>query len=128
MGIGKKYVMRKIPIKTTEEKFYRQFLEVFKSIPPFSKLRAKELDVLGEILYQNNKYKNIPKGERSIVVFSKEVRTQMRDRLLMTVDIFNNNLSGLRKYKIISNNNKLMKFLELLYFDGEFNLEFNFKI
>ena len=120
--------MRKIPIKTTEEKFYRQFLEVFKSIPPFSKLRAKELDVLGEILYQNNKYKNIPKGERSIVVFSKEVRTQMRDRLLMTVDIFNNNLSGLRKYKIISNNNKLMKFLELLYFDGEFNLEFNFKI
>ena len=119
--------MSKIPIKTTEEKFYRQLLELLRCIPPFNKLRPKELDVLGEILHQNNRYKNIPSKQRTIVVFSTDTRKEMRTNLDMTVDIFNNNLSGLRKHKILGEDNRLIKFLETLYFDTEYSLEFNFK-
>lgn len=119
--------MSVIPIKTTEDKFYRQFLELFRSLPPFSNLRTKELDVLGEILYQNNKYKNIAPKQRAIVVFDKDTRLEMRERLNMSVDIFNNNLSGLRKNKIINSDNRLIKFLESLFFEEEYKLTFNFK-
>lgn len=118
--------MRRIPIKTTESKFFRQLLELFR-IPPFNKLRSRELDVLGQILYQNNKYKSISTITRPLVVFSKEVRKEMRDTLEVSEDIFNNNLSGLRKHKLITEDNKLIPFLETLYFEKDFKLEFNFK-
>lgn len=118
----------KIPIKTTEDKFYRQFLELFRSIPPFDKLRSRELDVLSQILYQNNKHSTIAEKTRPLVVFSKEVRKEMRDTLNISEDIFNNNLSGLRKHKLISENNRIRPFLESLHFDKEFKLEFNFKL
>lgn len=118
--------MRKIPIKTTEEKFYRQFLELLRSIPPFNKLRSRELDVLGQILYQNNKYKSIDVDTRHLIIFSKEVRAEMRDNLNISEAVFNNNLSGLKKYKLITEDNKIMKYLEDIQFNNNFILEFKF--
>lgn len=120
--------MTTIPIKTTEEKFFRQFLELFRSLPPFSNLRTRELDVLSQVLYQNNKYKSISEKTRVLVVFSKEVRKEMREALDISEDIFNNNLSGLRKNNIIDDNNKLIKFLSSLYFNKEFVLSFKFTV
>ena len=119
--------MKKIPIRTTQDKFYRQFLELFRSLPPFDKLRSRELDVLSEILYQNNKYKTINKKTRPLIIFSKEVRKEMRERIDVSEEIFNNNLSGLRKHKLINDDNNIIPFLETLYFNKEFTLQFNFK-
>jgi len=119
--------MKKIPIKTTENKFFRQFLELFRSLPPFNELRSRELDVLSQILYQNNKYSSIVTVTRPLVVFSKEVRKEMRESLSISEDIFNNNLSGLRKKNLINEDNRLIPFLETLKYDKEFKLEFNFK-
>jgi hypothetical protein len=120
--------MLKIPIKTTQQRFYREFLELFRSLPPFNKLRTREIDVLSQIMYQNNKYKNIQTNTRSLVIFSTEVRKEMREQLNISEEIFNNNLSGLRKNKLISEDTKLMPFLESILFDDNFELQFNFKI
>lgn len=120
--------MRKMVIKTTEEKFYRQLLELFRSLPPFNKLRSRELDVLAQILYQNNSYKNINIKARPLIIFNKEVRKEMRDNLGVTEEIFNNNLSGLRKHKLITKTNRINPYLENIEFDKEFSLEFKFEL
>lgn len=119
--------MLKIPIKTTNERFYREFLQLFRSLPPFNELRSRELDVLSQIMYQNNKYKDIQNKTRHLVIFSTEVRKEMRETLGVSEEIFNNNLSGLRKHKLINENNRLMLFLESILFDNIFTLQFEFK-
>ncbi len=121
-------MMIKIPIKTTEGKFYRQFLELFRSLPPFNLLRTRELDVLSQILFQNNKYKSIDPKTRSLIIFSKEIRKEMRSSINISEDIFNNNLSGIRKKGLVNEDNELVSLLSSLYFDKEFKLEFNFKL
>jgi hypothetical protein len=120
--------MRKIPIKTTKERFYREFLQLFRSLPPFNKLRSREVDVLSQIMYQNNKYSNIQMKTRPLVVFSTEVRKEMRESIGISEEIFNNNLSGLRKHKLITEDNKLIPFLESILFDDNFTLQFEFKL
>jgi len=118
--------MRKIPIKTNKNKFYRQFLELFRSLPPFNELRSREIDVLSEIMVQNNKYSNIQSSTRSLVIFSTEVRKEMRDNIGVSEEIFNNNLSGLRKRKLLTSGNRLIPFLESILFEKEFILQFEF--
>lgn len=115
-----------ISIPTNDRLFYRQFLELLRSIPPISKLRPKELDVLSEVMYQLNKYSNLA-DVRNTVVFSTQVRKEMRDNLSLGEDSFNNNLSILRKWKILTRDNNLNPFLEnVIYSDGS-SLEFIFK-
>jgi len=118
--------MRKIPIKTTPDKFFRQFLELFRSLPPFNKLKSRELDILAQLLYYNNLNKDINIKIRHLVVFSTELRKEMREKLNISVEVFNNNISGLKKHKLVTKDNKLIPFLETLYFDKFFKLEFNF--
>lgn len=119
--------MKKINIPTTEKLFYRQFLEILRSVPPISKLRPKELAVLAEIMNQNNKYAHLPQNIRKTMVFSTQVRKEMRDTLNMGEDSFNNNISILRKWKILSKDNDLNKFFEAIVFQDNYSLEFIFK-
>jgi isocitrate dehydrogenase kinase/phosphatase len=118
--------MRKIPIKTSEDKFFRQILELFRSLPPFNKLKPRELDILAQLLHYNNMNRDVDVKIRHVVVFSTELRKEMRENLGISVEVFNNNLSGLKKHKLITADNKLVPFLETLYFDKNFKLEFNF--
>lgn len=119
--------MRKIPIKTSDKKFYRQILELLHSVPPFTKLRKRELDVLGEIMRQNNKYNKTTIESRNLIVFSTKIRKEMRDSIGVSEDIFNNNMSSLKKHGIINKDNRLMPYLESMFFNEEFILQFIFK-
>ena len=116
--------MKTIPIKTNKERFFRQFLEVLKSIPPIKNLRPKELDVLAEVMYQNHKYKDYPEEHRLAIIFNPTVRKEMRDKIGIGVDSFNNNISILRKSKILDKNNKLHPFFRGIEFNGKFELTF----
>lgn len=120
-------LMKTIPIKTDTERFFRQFLEVLKSIPPIRNLRPKELDVLAEVMYQNHKYKDYPEEHRLAIIFNPTVRKEMRDKIGIGVDSFNNNISILRKSKILDKNNKLHPFFRGIEFNGKFELTFTFK-
>jgi hypothetical protein len=119
--------MKKIQIKTSDEKFFRQFLEVLKSVPPINKLRPKELDVLAEIMYQFSKYESYPIDHRVDIVFSQTTRKEMRDKIGIGVDSFNNNVSILRKHKLLMSDNNLHKFFDGVVFNKNFELTFVFK-
>lgn len=119
--------MKTIQIKTNGIKFYRQLLEVLRSIPPINKLRPKEVDVLAEIMLQSVKYREHEEGLRNTIIFSTNIRKEMRDKIGIGEDSFNNNLSILRKHKILTKDNKLNPFFENIIFDGKFELRFIFK-
>lgn len=119
--------MKTIPIKTNNDKFYRQFLEVLRSVPPISKLRPKELDVLSELLRQHNLLKDYPEEHRNSIVLSMESKKEIREKIGISADSFNNNMSMLRKYKILDSDNRLNKFFNGIDFNGKFELNFIFK-
>ena len=118
--------MKVIPIKTNKEVFYRQVLEVLKSVPPINKLRPKELDVLAEIIKQKDLYSEIG-AHKYTIIFSTENRKKIRESVGISIESFNNILSALRKYNIITKDNKLNQFFESIVFAGEFKLGFTFK-
>jgi len=119
--------MKQIPIKTNEDKFFRQFLELIRSIPPVSKLRPKELDVLAEIMFQNDKYSDLEDNIRRKMVFDTKTRKEMMLKVGITADSFNNNLSILRKHKLLTKENTLVPFLDTVRYKDGYKLEFNFK-
>lgn len=103
----------KIPLRTNPQKFYRQILEVLRSFPPVNKLRPKELDLLAEFMKQNAEYSFLPKNKRRAVLFSTDNRRQIQEKLNMTQATFNNNLSGLRRYGLITKENDLIPLLDV---------------
>lgn len=119
--------MKTIPIKTDNDKFYRQFLEVLKSVPPINKLRPKELDVLAEIVRQNNLLKGYPDEHKNSILLSAASKKEIMDKVGIGADSLNNNLSMLRKYNILSKENRLNKFFNGIDFNGKFELNFIFK-
>ena len=51
----------------------------------------------------------------------------MRDKIGIGADSFNNNISILRKHKILIKNDELHPFFADILFDGEFKIGFLFK-
>jgi len=115
-----------IPVRTANNRFYRQFLDIFASVPPINDLRPREKDVLAEIMLQNDKFQQLPDSIRYITIFSTDIRKEMRSNLDIKEEIFNNILSKFRKTKILVDN-RLNPFLDsILYKDG-YELTFKFK-
>jgi len=92
---------KSVPIKTTENKFFRQYLEL---LNPLLRLRGKELDVLAEILYHNHKLESIPENHRWKLIFDYDTKAEIRNKLHLSDASLNNNLSALRKKGIIRKN------------------------
>ena len=91
----------KIPVPTTNRKFFRQSLEILKIIPPLNTLRARELDVLSEFLYWNYHYKHLPKDDRWKIIFDYETKLQMREYISIDEQQFNNCMTSLRKKNVM---------------------------
>ena len=117
-----------VQIKSTEKEFFRQYLELLRTVSPLNNLRNRELDLLGEIMYQRYKYKALAiDGALDQFIFSVSMRRKMRDNINMTEATYNNNLSIIKKHGIISNEFKLMKALDLDP-GKEFNITFKFHL
>jgi len=114
---------KNIPIATTENKFFRQYLEL---INPILRLRGKELDVLAELLYYNYKFKDIAKEHRWKLIFDYDTKTKIRTKLELSDASMNNNLSALRKKNVIEANK--VKQAYLVYPDNKFSLKFQFNV
>ena len=112
-----------IKIPTTEEKIFRQYLEIFN---PIIKLRSKELDVLSQLLYFNDKLKDIPEEHRNKILFDYDTKKEMQNKIGLSGAYFDNCLSILRKKGIIINNKLIKNFL--FYPDKDVKLTFNFVI
>jgi hypothetical protein len=90
-----------IKINTDNRKYFRQALEIIKTIPPLNTLRNKELDILAELLYFNDKYSNIPEELRWKIVFDYDTKMEIIKYLSINEVDINNILTSLRKKGII---------------------------
>ena len=59
----------------------------------------------------NEEHSNLDSYSRTALISSPSFKKKMRDELNMGEDSFNNNMSRLRKYKLISKDNSLHKFI-----------------
>jgi hypothetical protein len=116
-----------LPINTTHRKVFRQILEVIRSIPPLDSLRSRELDVLAVLMYYNYKYKNVSEDIRWRVINDTSTKREMQSEIDMSEDIFNNNISLVRKSGLIDKEGKISKFL-MIDPDNHYEVSFNFKI
>jgi len=117
----------KIPLKVKSNVFFRVLLDVIDKFPPIKGLMKREMDVLAELMYQNYLNQNITDfNKRQVILFSTDSRNIMIERLNMSAGSFNDYLSRLRKKKVITKDNKLMQFLNIIP-DGkyEFNIKFD---
>jgi len=84
------------------------------------------MDVLAEIMYQHAQLGNVSIEDRYDILFSTRKRKEMRELIGISEESFNNNLSILRKYRLVTKENRLNKSLESVIFDKRFSLEFLF--
>lgn len=91
-----------IPIQTNKRLYFRQALEILKPIPPINTLANRELDVLAEFIYYNDKYRDIKEELRAKIIFDYDTKLAMREYLDMGEAPFNNILTSLRKKNILT--------------------------
>lgn len=91
-----------ITIPTNKTKFFRQYLQLIRDIPPLDGLSSRELDVLAHLLYYNYLYKEIAEHLREKLVFDYETRVAIRDSIGITEPVLNNLISSLKKKGVIS--------------------------
>lgn len=117
----------KLNINTTHKKVYRQIVEVIRSIPPLDTLRSRELDVLAILMYYNYKFRNVEEEIRWRVINDTSTKREMQRDIDMNEDIFNNNISLVRKAGLIDKEGKIIKSLQIIIED-RYDIHFGFKI
>lgn len=116
----------KIPLNVKIDSFYPLFLLLMDKFKPVKGLMKREREVAAELMYQNYLNKDIEDtNKRNIVLFSRESRKTMYTRLGMSELSFNDYLSRLRKKDVITKDNKLKPFFNLIPGDNyEFSIKF----
>lgn len=117
----------RLNINTTYKKVFRQIVEVIRSIPPLDLLRNRELDVLAILMYYNFKYRNVEENIRWRVINDTSTKREMQKEINMSEDIFNNNISLVRKAGLIDKDGKIPSFL-MINIKDKYEVEINFKI
>jgi len=93
-------ILRKETVAPTGREFYKQYLRVLNG---YLGLSARELEVLAEIMYYDDKYRAIEEDRRSLLIFTKENRYEIANRLGTSYNTVNNVLSKLRSRGILKN-------------------------
>ena len=117
----------RLNINTTHKKVYRQMVEIMKSFPPLNTLRNRELDVLAILMYYNYKFRAIEDEIRWRIINDTSTKRDMQSEVGMTEDIFNNNISIIRRTGLLDKDNKIPKFLQIMV-DDKYEVIFAFKI
>jgi len=116
-----------LTVNTDIKSFYRQLLELLRGIPPLSTLRNRELDLLAVFMYYNWKHRGLDEDIRWRILNDVSTRREMQKEIGMGTDVFNNNISIIRKAGIIDKEGVLIENLRI-YPTSNFKLEFNFKV
>jgi hypothetical protein len=67
-------------------------------------MRDKQMEVLAQLMFYNNKYKHLDQEVRDRILFDADTKMRIRQKLKMSDGSFNNNMSELRKKKVIVGN------------------------
>jgi len=101
----------KLKIVVDEYNYFRKLLALLNDIPPFNKVRPKELELYALLMFYNHKYRKLPFIERNIQIFNYEVRKQMAKELNIKVSGIYNLMKGLRQAGIIRKNFLIPKYI-----------------
>jgi len=114
-----------INIKTDKEKFFLQYLNVIKPLLG-SKLANQEIEVLSQLLYYNNEYKDLDVKARGIVIFDYDTRVKIMEKLDISYNTLGNNLLKLRKKGFVKGNT--IKESLIVYPEKKMNINYNFTL
>jgi len=115
----------KIRIKTQEDNYFIKLMLILNNIPPFDKLRPKELELYAHLLTVNHKYRNIPFKERNKLIFNYDTKIEIANKMGIKLTGVYNILSTLRSSKMIEEDSLIPKYAisktnELIFiFDDE---------
>jgi hypothetical protein len=73
----------RIKIKTNDNNYFIKLLSIINNIPPFNKLRPKELELYAHLLTVNHKYRNIPFKERNTLLFNSDTKIEIASKMGM---------------------------------------------
>jgi hypothetical protein len=98
-----------INIPTNKNKIFKQYLSILNPILSVRKLTKIEIDVLGTIMFIDNKYSHLTKDQRNTILFNKLTKDKIRQSLNnLSLASYNNVLTSLRKKQMISNRELLI--------------------
>ena len=101
----------KIKIKTQEESHFLKLLLILNNIPPFNKLRPKELELYAHLLKVNHKYRNIPFKERNKLIFNYDTKTDISSAMGIKLSGVYNILNRLRILNILDGDSLVPKYV-----------------
>ncbi len=113
-----------VNIPTTEESYFLQYLTILK---PISRMRDKEIQILAQLMFYNNRYSHLEQEVREKMVFDTDTRMRIRQKLKMSEASFNNCLTELRKKNVIVGT-RLSKAYNIFTNGGREELTFRFSI
>ena len=113
-----------IPVKTTVKKFFKIYVEC---LNPVLDLKIREKEVLSTILAAHYPLRNHPDDFTYEKLFSSRARKMMREYISMSEASFNNHISQLKKKKVLSDTNRISKFIISNYPEGD-TLDINYRI
>ena len=99
----------KVRVKTQEDTYFLKLLLILNNIPPFNKLRPKELQLYAYLLTANHKYRNIPFKERNTLIFSYDTKIEIANKMGIKLSGVYNLLSNLRAAKILESESLIPK-------------------
>ena len=124
-----------VEIVTTKEKFFREYLILKKPVIEsiLYKINRKKtslsdmpLQILAELLYYNDQYKDEPDERKWGIVFSRDVRMSIAEKFGLKEHQLNNYLSHLRTIKILEG--KTIRNIFIVYPDEGRELSFKFRL
>lgn len=90
-----------IAVKVSKIKYFRQALEILRSLPEIEQLATRDLDVLAYLLYYNYKYKDIDKELRGKLIFDYDIKMKICEEIGMSEAVLNNIIGKIRKSNIV---------------------------
>jgi hypothetical protein len=124
-----------VEIVTTKEKFFREYLILKKPVIEsiLWKINRKKtslsdmpLQILAELLYYNDQYKDEPEERKWGIVFSRDVRMNIASKLELKEHQLNNYLSHLRAIKILEG--RTIRDIFIVYPNEGRELSFKFRL
>jgi len=118
-------IIKDIVISTDIRKFYKQYLNIIKPLLP-QHISTGELNLLAELLYFENKYKDLEQSIRSKLVFDHDTKIDIMSNLDISYNTFGNLLSSLRTKDYIKG--RIIKQSLLVHPTDSYSINYTFKI
>lgn len=100
-----------INISVDESNYFHRLLILLNDIPPFSKIRPRELELYSHILKYYHSHSNMPLDEINRLVFDIDFRKELADKIGIEVSGVYNLMKGLRQAGIIEKNKLVPKYI-----------------